>query len=100
LRDLSKYSKVILYQVHKPCRHKTSHACALARRWLGLHAQIITQNKELERLGTERAADLMTSHCIATLTVAEMLIAVGDDPTRIRSQAAFAKLCGLCPIPA
>jgi len=72
----------------------------LARRWLELHAQIITQDKELERLGTERAADLMTSHGIATLTVAEMLIAVGDDPTRIRSQAAFAKLCGLCPIPA
>ena len=73
---------------------------ALARRWLGLQAQIITQDKELERLGTERAADLMTSHGIATLTVVEMLITVGDDPTRIRSQAAFAKLCGLCPIPA
>jgi transposase len=72
----------------------------LARRWLELHAQIITQDKELERLGTERAADLMTSYGIATLTVAEMLITVGDDPTRIRSQAAFAKLCGLCPIPA
>ncbi|MEJ6768242.1 MAG: hypothetical protein QNK95_01715 [Paracoccaceae bacterium] len=65
----------------------------MARRWLGLQAQIITQDKELERLGTERAADLMTSHGIATLTVAEMLITVGDDPTRIRSQAAFAKLC-------
>ena len=42
----------------------------------------------------------MTSHGIATLTVAEMLILVGDDPTRIRSEAAFAKLCGVCPIPA
>lgn len=29
-----------------------------------------------------------------------MLILVGDDPTRIRSEAAFAKLCGVCPIPA
>ena len=29
-----------------------------------------------------------------------MLILVGDDPTRIRSQAAFANLCGVCPIPA
>jgi len=73
---------------------------ALARRWLWLHEEIITHDKELERLVTERAPDLMTSHGIATLTVAEMLILVGDDPTRIRSEAAFAKLCGVCPIPA
>ena len=25
---------------------------------------------------------------------------VGDDPERVRSEAAFAKLCGACPIPA
>jgi transposase len=36
---------------------------------------------------------------IATLTIAEMLILVGDEPTCIRSEAAFAKLCGVCPIP-
>ena len=29
-----------------------------------------------------------------------MLVLVGDDPERIRSEAAFAKLCGACPIPA
>lgn len=73
---------------------------ALARRWLWLHEEIITHDKELERLVTERAPELMVSHGIATLTVAEMLILVGDDPTRIRSEAAFAKLCGVCPIPA
>jgi transposase len=73
---------------------------ALARRWLWLHGEIIAHDKELERLVTERAPDLMASHGIATLTVAEMLILVGDDPTRIHSEAAFAKLCGVCPIPA
>ena len=73
---------------------------ALARRWLWLHEEIITHDKELKRLVTERAPELMASHGIATLTVAEMLILVGDDPTRIRSEAAFAKLCGVCPIPA
>ena len=71
---------------------------ALARRWLWLHEEIIEHDQELERLVTERAPALMTSHGIATLTVAEMLILVGDDPTRIRSEAAFAKLCGVCPI--
>jgi transposase len=73
---------------------------ALARRWLWLHEEIIAHDKELERLVTQRAPGLVASHGIATLTVAEMLILVGDDPTRIRSEAAFAKLCGVCPIPA
>lgn len=73
---------------------------ALARRWLCLHEEIIAHDKELERLVSTRAPELMTSHGIATLTVAEMLILVGDNPTRIRSEAAFAKLCGVCPIPA
>src|ERR671911_81054 len=31
---------------------------------------------------------------------AEMLILVGGNPERIRSEAAFAKLCGACPVPA
>ena len=29
-----------------------------------------------------------------------MMIVAGDNPSRIRSDAAFAKLCGACPIPA
>ena len=33
-------------------------------------------------------------------TAAEMLMPVGDNPERIRSESAFAKLCGACPIPA
>lgn len=73
---------------------------ALAKRWLMLHEEILGHDKELGRLVTKRAPDLMESHGIATLTIAEMLILVGDDPTRIRSEAAFAKLCGVCPIPA
>ena len=33
-------------------------------------------------------------------TAAELLIIFGDHPDRIRSDAAFAKLCGACPTPA
>jgi transposase len=43
---------------------------------------------------------MMEAHGISTGTAAEMLILVGDKPERIRSEAAFAKLCGACPIPA
>ncbi len=31
---------------------------------------------------------------------AQLLAAAGDNPERLRSEAAFAKLCGACPIPA
>ena len=33
-------------------------------------------------------------------SAAELLIIFGDNPDRIRSEAAFAKICGACPIPA
>ena len=33
-------------------------------------------------------------------TAAELLIIFGDNPERIPAEAAFAKLCGACPIPA
>jgi transposase len=42
----------------------------------------------------------MEAHGIASGTAAEMLLLVGDNPERIHSEAAFAKLCGACPIPA
>lgn len=42
----------------------------------------------------------MQAYGIGTDTAAEMLLLVGDNPERIRSEAAFAKLCGVCPIPA
>ncbi len=32
-------------------------------------------------------------------TAAELLITAGDNSDRIRSEAAFAKMCGVCPIP-
>ena len=45
---------------------------AFARRWLWLQKEIISHDKELERRVTEHAPDLMASHGIATLTVAEI----------------------------
>jgi transposase len=51
-------------------------------------------------LVADKAPELMKSHGISTLTVAEMLILVGDNPERILSEAALATLSGNCPIPA
>lgn len=73
---------------------------SLARRWLMLNDEVTGHDKELKALVEAKAPSLMASHGIATLTIAEMLILVGDNPQRIRSEAALAKLCGVCPIPA
>lgn len=37
---------------------------------------------------------------VGTETAAVLLVAAGDNPERLRSEAAFAHLCGVAPIPA
>ena len=46
------------------------------------------------------ARPLLDIYCAGTITAATIAIVAGDNPERIRDEAAFAKLCGACPIPA
>jgi transposase len=87
-------------EIISPTASAKSALRSIARRWLALHEEIQQHEEELERMVTDKAPELMSAHGISTLTVAEMLILVGDNPQRIRSEAALAKLCGVCPIPA
>jgi transposase len=73
---------------------------AIAQRWLALDEEVRSHDAHLEALTTARAPELVQAHGMAAGTAAEMLSLVGDNPERIRSEAAFAKLCGACPIPA
>jgi len=73
---------------------------ALARRWLFLNDEIHDHDRHLDQLTAETSPKLRDGFGIGADTAAEMLIIFGDDPERIRSEAAFAKLCGVCPIPA
>ena len=73
---------------------------ALARRWIALDEEIATHDRHLVRLTTETAPTLREGFGVGAGTAAEMLILFGDNPDRIRSEAAVAKLCGACPIPA
>lgn len=72
---------------------------SLARRW----QQLDTEAKELiamiEQLVTRTAPQLLEQFGIGVDTAAEILIVVGDNPERIRSEAAFAKLAGISPVP-
>ena len=73
---------------------------AIARRWLDLDAEIKAHDVHIGRMAEWRAPEMVAAHGIGAATAAEMLVLVGDDPQRIRSEAAFARLCGARPIPA
>ncbi len=73
---------------------------AIARRWLDLDAEIKSHDAHLERLVRRRAPAMVEARGIGVGTAAEMLVLVGDNPERIHSEAALAKLCGVCPVPA
>lgn len=79
----------------------TKHALrALATRWLALSTEIEVHNGVLDSITLAAAPTLRDAFGIGPDSAAEMMIVAGDNPTRIRSEAAFAKLCGACPIPA
>ena len=73
---------------------------ALARRWRTLAAEIDEHDKLLDIITRAAVPTLRAAYGIGPDAAAEMMSIAGDNPTRIRSEAAFAKLCGACPIPA
>ena len=73
---------------------------SLARRWRDLHTEIKAHEELLERLIRQIAPQLLDAFGVAADTAVEMLIVAGDNPERIRTEAAWAKLCGVAPIPA
>lgn len=72
----------------------------LARRWQALTGQIEDLAGHLQRLLDDHAPDLMRVFGCGQDTIAQLLITAGDNPDRLRSEAAFAALAGVCPIPA
>ena len=72
----------------------------LARRWCLLTDEVREHTKELTRLVEMAAPALLDEHGVGPDTAAALLIAVGDNPERLHSEAAFAALCGTNPIPA
>ena len=79
----------------------TRHALrSLARRWQELDREIETHVALLGSLTRSAAPGLLASYGVGPDTAADLLIAAGDNPGRLHSEAAFAALCGASPIPA
>jgi transposase len=73
---------------------------SVARRYQRLSEEISELDEQLDRLVVNAAPELVSVEGISTDTAASLLIAVGDNPERLKSEAAFAHLCGVAPIPA
>jgi transposase len=72
----------------------------LARRYLQLDAEISHSDALLEHMVTELAPQLIAVAGIGPETAGQILVTVGDNPDRVHSEAAFAMLCGVAPLPA
>ncbi len=73
---------------------------AIAQRWHNLHAEITAHEQLLGRLVDQLVPRLTATIGIGPDNASQLLLALGDNPARLHSEAAFAKLCGVCPIPA
>ncbi len=73
---------------------------SLARRWQQLQAELDQLDTQLQALVTSAAPSLVALPGIGVETAGQLLVTAGDNPHRVRSEAAFAHLCGAAPIPA
>jgi len=79
----------------------TKHALrSLARRHQDLTEEIRDLDAHLTRLIHQAAPQLLAVKGLGPLTCASLLVAIGDNSERMRSESAFAHLCGVAPLPA
>jgi transposase len=72
----------------------------LGRRVLALDAELARIEALLAKLVAATAPGLLAVYGVGTDTAAALLVTAGDNPERIRSEAAWAHLCGVSPIEA
>lgn len=72
----------------------------LAHRWLTLDTEIKSHDQQLKALVEHTAPELVDLFGVGIEVAGQLLVTAGDNPDRIRNEAAFAKLCGVAPQPA
>lgn len=73
---------------------------SLARRWQALDAEIRDLDALITELVERTVPELLKQPGIGVHCAAQLLITAGDNPDRLRSEAAFAALCGVSPVAA
>lgn len=70
----------------------------LATRWLPLSAELHELNTILATLTKTIASRMLAQHGVGPQTAATLLLTAGDNPNRLRNEAALAALCGVSPL--
>jgi len=106
LRDLSVYEVLDRASAYRH-NHKTDVTSltkltlrTLARRALSLEEEVKEIDRILHTLVAETAPELVAVVGVGTDVASAILVAAGDNPERLRSEATFAKLCGVSPLDA
>ena len=73
---------------------------SLARRWLALRTEILELETQLRALLDELVPTLLAEPGVGTDVAAKLVIAAGENPDRLHSEAAFAAVCGTSPVDA
>jgi transposase len=89
--------------IDTPCDTTSAAAYTLrllARRILALTSEIRELEQQITATVTSHTPRLLTRPGIGPDNAAALLIAAGDNPDRLRSEASFAALCGVSPLEA
>ena len=73
---------------------------SVARRHRTLSEEIAELDAHIRRLVEEAAPELVALDGVGPDSAAALLVAAGDNPERLKSEASFAHLCGAAPVPA
>lgn len=73
---------------------------SLSRRWQHQHTEIDTLTRQIRQLVKKVAPNLLAEFGIGPVAAADLLCCVGDNHDRIKSEAAFAAICGTSPVDA
>lgn len=86
--------------VHDPTTATRIALRSLARRILQLEEEIEDLDKLIGALVKQINSRLLEVRCVGVENAAQLLVTAGENPDRMRSEAAFAMLCGVAPLPA
>jgi transposase len=105
-RDMARDKRLVVARLQVPANRTPVERAVLlalktlARRCNELQREHERLGAELDQLVTDANPGLRAAYGVGPDTSAQLLLTAGANPDRLRSEAAFAALCGASPIPA
>lgn len=71
----------------------------LAKRYVDLDDEVSELDDMIDAILADAAPLLVQLKCVGAQSAAQLMVTVGDNPERLRSEASFAMPCGVVPVP-